>query len=62
MAISAFLGAARPVSGSWGSGNLLHTSLVNVLFVGNEIYLGAVQPSVLYAAVGHATPASPNGS
>lgn len=62
MAINAFLGAAKPVSGSWGSGNLLHTSLVNVLFVGNEIYLGAVQPSVLYAAVGHATSAGPNGS
>lgn len=62
MALNAFLGAARPVSGSWGSGNLLHTSLVNVLFVGNEIYLGAVQPKVLYAAVGHATTASPNGS
>src|SRR5207248_3242852 len=59
-AISALLGAAKPVSGAWGSGTLLHTSLVNVLFVGNEMYLGAVDPSVLYAAVGHATPA--NGS
>lgn len=59
-AISALLGAAKPVSGAWGSGTLLHTSLVNILFVGNEMYLGAVDPSVLYAAVGHATPA--NGS
>ncbi len=57
-AISALLGAAKPVSGAWGSGTLLHTSLVNVLFVGNEMYLGAVDPSVLYAAVGHATPAN----
>jgi outer membrane lipoprotein-sorting protein len=56
-AISALLGAARPVSGAWGSGTLLHTSLLNVLFVGNEMYLGAVDPSVLYAAVGHTTPA-----
>jgi hypothetical protein len=56
-AISTMLGAAKPVSGAWGSGTLLHTSLVNVLFVGNEMYLGAVDPSVLYAAVGHATPA-----
>jgi len=56
-AISALLGAAKPVSGAWGSGTLLRTSLVNVLFVGNEMYLGAVDPSVLYAAVGHATPA-----
>jgi hypothetical protein len=55
-AISALLGAAKPVSGAWGSGTLLHTSLVNVLFVGSEMYLGAVDPSVLYAAVGHATP------
>lgn len=59
-AISTLLGAAKPVSGAWGSGTLLHTSLVNILFVGNEMYLGAVDPSVLYAAVGHATPA--NGS
>jgi outer membrane lipoprotein-sorting protein len=57
-AIGALLGAAKPVSGAWGSGTLLHTSLVNVLFVGNEMYLGAVDPSVLYAAVGHATPAN----
>jgi outer membrane lipoprotein-sorting protein len=56
-AIGALLGAAKPVSGAWGSGTLLHTSLVNVLFVGDEMYLGAVDPSVLYAAVGHATPA-----
>jgi outer membrane lipoprotein-sorting protein len=57
-AIGALLGAAKPVSGAWGSGTLLHTSLVNVLFVGNEMYLGAVDPSILYAAVGHATPAN----
>jgi outer membrane lipoprotein-sorting protein len=55
-AIGALLGAAKPVSGAWGSGTLLHTSLVNILFVGNEMYLGAVDPSVLYAAVGHTTP------
>jgi outer membrane lipoprotein-sorting protein len=57
-AIGALLGAAKPVSGAWGHGTLLHTSLVNVLFVGNEMYLGAVDPSVLYAAVGHATSAT----
>jgi hypothetical protein len=56
-AIGALLGAAKPVSGAWGTGTLLHTSLINVLFVGDEMYLGAVDPSVLYAAVGHATPA-----
>jgi outer membrane lipoprotein-sorting protein len=54
-AISAFLGAGKTVSGSWGTGQLIHTSLLNVLIVGNEMYLGAVDPSVLYAAVGHAS-------
>jgi outer membrane lipoprotein-sorting protein len=58
MAINAFLGAGKQVSGSWGSGQLIHTSLINILIVGNEMYIGAVQPSVLYAAVGHATPMS----
>jgi outer membrane lipoprotein-sorting protein len=60
-AISAFLGAGKQVSGSWGSGQLIHTSLINVLIVGDELYVGAVQPSVLEAAVGHVTPAG-NGS
>ncbi|HEY6788418.1 MAG TPA: DUF2092 domain-containing protein [Trebonia sp.] len=60
-AISAFLGAGKTVSGSWGTGQLIHTSLVNVLIVGNEMYVGAVDPSVLYAAVGHATPAGTPG-
>jgi outer membrane lipoprotein-sorting protein len=57
LAINAFLGAGTTVSGSWGTGRLIHTSLVNILIVGNEMYVGAVDPSVLYAAVGHATPA-----
>ena len=57
LAINAFLGAAKPVSGAWGSGELIHTSLVNILIVGNEMYIGAVDQSVLEAAVGHATPA-----
>jgi hypothetical protein len=60
-AISAFLGAGKQVSGSWGSGQLIHTNLVNVLIVGNELYIGAVAPGVLEAAVGHATPVA-NGS
>ena len=51
--LSALFGAAKPVHGSWGSGTLLRTSLVSVLMTGGEVYLGAVQPSVLYAAVGH---------
>jgi outer membrane lipoprotein-sorting protein len=51
--LSALFGAAKPVQGPWGSGTLLRTSLVSVLMTGGEVYLGAVQPSVLYAAVGH---------
>ena len=51
--ISALFGAAKPVHGSWGSGTLLRTSLVSILMTGGEVYIGAVQPSVLYAAVGH---------
>jgi outer membrane lipoprotein-sorting protein len=51
--IGALLGAAKPVSGSWGHGTLLQTSLVSILMTGGEVYIGAVQPSVLYAAVGH---------
>jgi outer membrane lipoprotein-sorting protein len=60
-ALGAFLRAAKPVSGSWGSGQLLHTSLINVLFTGDDIYIGAVDPAVLEAAVGHATPAAARG-
>ncbi|HEV3289288.1 MAG TPA: DUF2092 domain-containing protein [Streptosporangiaceae bacterium] len=47
-----FSPAAR-VSGSWGSGQLIRTSLVNVLITGNTIYAGAVDPSVLFAAAAH---------
>jgi outer membrane lipoprotein-sorting protein len=61
-AISAFLGGGKTVSGSWGTGQLIHTSLLNVLIVGNEMYIGAVDPRVLYAAVGHATPAGTPGN
>ena len=51
--ISALLGSAKPVCGTWGSGTLVTTSLVSMLMTGGEVYIGAVQPSVLYAAVGH---------
>ncbi|MGH3149141.1 MAG: LolA family protein [Streptosporangiaceae bacterium] len=47
--------AATPVHGAWGSGKLLRTSLVTVLITdAGRTYLGAVQPSVLYAAAGSA--------
>ncbi len=53
--LNALLGSAKPVHGSWGSGTLVTTSLVSILMTGGEVYIGAVQPSVLYAAVGHTT-------
>jgi len=51
--LNAILGSAKPVHGSWGSGTLVTTSLVSILMTGGEVYVGAVEPSVLYAAVGH---------
>lgn len=45
--------ATQPVSGSWGRGRLLDDELVSVLITGNgHVYLGAVQPTELYAAAG----------
>jgi outer membrane lipoprotein-sorting protein len=51
--LNALFASAKPVSGPWGSGTLLRTSLVSILMTGGEVYVGAVQPSVLEAAVGH---------
>jgi len=49
--LNALLKSGTRVSGSWGSGRLLQTSLVSVLITdGGRAYAGAVQPSVLYAA------------
>jgi hypothetical protein len=49
------LSSAAKVSGSWGSGRLLRTSLVSVLITdGGRMFAGAVQPSVLYAAAAQA--------
>jgi hypothetical protein len=53
--LSALLGSAKPVHGAWGSGTLLTTSLFSMLMTNGEVYIGAVEPSVLYAAVGHAS-------
>jgi len=41
------------VHGSWGSGTVVTSSLFSMLMTGGKVYIGAVQPSVLYAAVGH---------
>jgi outer membrane lipoprotein-sorting protein len=51
--LNALLGSAKPVSGSWGSGTLVTTSLASMLMTNGEVYVGAVTPDVLYAAVGH---------
>jgi outer membrane lipoprotein-sorting protein len=49
--MGALLGAAHPVHGAWGSGRLLHTSLVSMLITSTgHLLIGAVSPSVLYAA------------
>jgi len=58
--LNALLRSATPVSGTWGSGRLLRTSLVSVLITdGGRVFAGAVQPSVLYAAAGQAATSSP---
>ena len=46
--------ATTPVSGAWGSGRLLHTSLGNVLFLSDgRVAAGFVSPSALEAAIPH---------
>jgi hypothetical protein len=48
--VGALLHSARPVHGSWGSGRLVHTSLISMLITSNgHVLVGAVAPSVLYA-------------
>jgi outer membrane lipoprotein-sorting protein len=47
----AVLGQAATVHGAWGSGRLLRTGLLSVLATSNgHVLIGAVEPSVLYAA------------
>ena len=46
--------AATPVTGSWGSGRLIETNLVNVLILDDgRVAAGFVTPSALEAAVSH---------
>ena len=53
--LSALVGSAKQVHGSWGSGKLLRTSLVSLLMTSDgKVFVGAVTPSVLYAAAAHA--------
>jgi outer membrane lipoprotein-sorting protein len=63
--LQTLLGSAKYVHGTWGTGRLLSTSLVSVLMTSNgTTFVGAVEPSVLYAAAtqassGHRPVASP---
>jgi outer membrane lipoprotein-sorting protein len=65
VALQTLLGSAKYVHGTWGTGRLLSTSLVSVLMTSNgTTFVGAVEPSVLYAAAtqassGHRPVASP---
>jgi outer membrane lipoprotein-sorting protein len=53
--LGALLKSATPVSGTWGSGRLLRTSLISALITSNgRLFVGAVQPGVLYAAAAQA--------
>jgi outer membrane lipoprotein-sorting protein len=53
--LTALLGSGRSVHGSWGSGTLVTSSLLSMLITDGEVYVGAVKPGVLEAAVGHAS-------
>jgi outer membrane lipoprotein-sorting protein len=58
--LSALLASATPASGGWGSGRLLRTGLISVLMTSTgHTFVGAVQPSVLYAAAAQAAVTAP---
>jgi outer membrane lipoprotein-sorting protein len=53
--LAGLLGSATHVSGAWGSGRLVKTSLVSMLITSNgHVLIGAVAPSVLYGAAAQA--------
>src|SRR3984957_7162953 len=57
--LNALLSPATPAGGAAGSGRLLRTSLVSVLITDSgRTFVGAVQPSVLYAAASQAAAGS----
>jgi len=54
-ALNALIGSATTEHGAWGTGRLLRTSLISVLITDSgRTFVGAVQPSVLYAAASQA--------
>ena len=61
--LGALLASATPVHGAWGTGRLLRTSLVSVLMTDQgSTFVGAVEPSVLYAAASGASAQQPAGT
>jgi outer membrane lipoprotein-sorting protein len=53
--VNALVKSATRVSGSWGSGRLIKTSLISVLITDNgRVLVGAVTPQVLYSAAAQA--------
>ena len=51
--VNTMLGSATPISGTWGSGKLISTTLFNVLVTSKgQVLIGAVTPSVLTGDVG----------
>jgi hypothetical protein len=53
--LAGLLRSATHVSGTWGSGRLVKTSLLSMLITSNgHVLIGAVAPSVLYSAAAHA--------
>ena len=52
--LHSLIAAATPVHGAWGSGQLLHTSLISMLITSNgHVLIGAVRPAVLESAAAH---------
>ncbi len=51
---AALLKSATTVHGSFGSGQLIHTGLLNALITNGHVFVGAVNPSVLSSAAAHA--------
>jgi hypothetical protein len=50
---STLYSALRPVSGSWGSGRVLDTDLLTILITKRgRVFVGAVDPDVLYSYAG----------
>jgi hypothetical protein len=50
-ALEPLLNTELQVHGKWGSGQLVTSGLLNALITSQTVYIGAVEPSVLYAAV-----------